>query len=355
MRPDPGDLRPSPEDLQSFLVELPDTDFDTGRDFESIAIPSLLSNLGYDDENVFYEVTTSVEQRLEYTDAMVAEDSTSKPRLILEAVYYPSESTYPNKGSGVDKQIHAQLKEYHHYFDPEFTVLISNYAIGIYDGNQIWEYELEDLEIEEAQEIFDLAKPPRHFPKAPLSAKVKPQKSHIETSNFHLNIDDYEKQLQAVYRAESNQEKKETLEDMAAMLIEGVKNFDVRDRNLEPGVEEIDIVGEDTSEGRYVNCEGKYFLVECKNWSNKVGAREVRDFRGKMDDKHVNLGLIFAKQGLTGTEDGENAWEIIHNAFKSDGKVIIVFKKSDWEQILDGGVSFYKQVEHRIYNRRFHT
>ncbi len=75
--------------------------------------------------------------------------------------------------------------------------------------------------------------------------------------------------------------------------------------------------------------DGLYFMehilfIECKNWSKKVGAGEVRDFRSKLKDRNNKSGLFVAANGITGNmEKLTSAHDVIDKAF-TDGTQIIV-------------------------------
>lgn len=103
------------------------------------------------------------------------------------------------------------------------------------------------------------------------------------------------------------------------------------DRNLRTLTGEIDLVVENSEVQSAINCHSRYFLVECKNWEETVGAKALRDFAGKLKSARSNLGIIFARNGVSGSEE-ENAMGVINNTFKDDGTTIVVFT---WRDLLD--------------------
>jgi hypothetical protein len=68
------------------------------------------------------------------------------------------------------------------------------------------------------------------------------------------------------------------------------------------GDEEIDVVVlNDYPSAFWSSLRSPFLLVECKNWSSRVGAGEVRDFESKMRNHRafVSLGFLVAANGFT--------------------------------------------------------
>lgn len=74
---------------------------------------------------------------------------------------------------------------------------------------------------------------------------------------------------------------------------------------------------------------GRYFLVECKNWAAPAGAREIRDFLGKLRKSRVRLGIYFSRNGITGEQHGTDALREIHSAYDQDEICIVVVSEQD--------------------------
>ena len=75
------------------------------------------------------------------------------------------------------------------------------------------------------------------------------------------------------------------------------------------------------------------FLVECKNWSKPVGAREIRDFDGKM--REIRFRILISVNGITGKKERDDAKGVIRDARK-EGRIIVVLDKNDLEDIAKG-------------------
>ncbi|WP_409025367.1 restriction endonuclease [Halalkalicoccus salilacus] len=67
---------------------------------------------------------------------------------------------------------------------------------------------------------------------------------------------------------------------------------------------------------------GWYILVECKNWSTAIGASEIRDFIGKMDSSKTRLGVVFARNGISGESKG--AQKKIEDEHQTNNTMVIV-------------------------------
>jgi len=150
--------------------------------------------------------------------------------------------------------------------------------------------------------------------------------------------------------------KKETLEELADSLLKGIKNIKVRERNLKNASSEIDLVAEYRGSDDYTIFDDyeRFILVECKNWESSVGAKQVRDFVKKIQNTKTNLGIIFAKNGISGTHKGSYAMREIDLAFQNQGISIVVFNENDLENIHDG-TDFYELLDEKLFNLRFST
>jgi len=53
----------------------------------------------------------------------------------------------------------------------------------------------------------------------------------------------------------------------------------------------------------WADFDGMIF-VECKNWSRRVGADEIRNFKGKLENNGIHAGILVAVNGVMG--EGSN-------------------------------------------------
>jgi Holliday junction resolvase-like predicted endonuclease len=90
-------------------------------------------------------------------------------------------------------------------------------------------------------------------------------------------------------------------------------------------------------------CEFSYLLiVECKNWTNKAGAPELRVFCSKMRDVESNVGILFSKNGITRDAKG-----VIRNTWLQDRKIVIAFDSKDLEKIINGSNNLYEMFNQK--------
>lgn len=93
------------------------------------------------------------------------------------------------------------------------------------------------------------------------------------------------------------------LEDLLVLLLKTIPGFrhaSARRRNED---EEIDVVvRNESTDPFWMNERTSYILVECKNWTRKVGAAEMRSFLWKLARKYnrARLGIFIAPSGFTG-------------------------------------------------------
>lgn len=91
-----------------------------------------------------------------------------------------------------------------------------------------------------------------------------------------------------------------------------------------------------------------YILVECKNWSGKVGKPEVCDFIKKIEDSNCHVGILFARKGITGSEykDAEGKLTLAANR----GFVVIVLTDNHLDKLCNGR-NFIEMLETEYRNR----
>ncbi|MFD0894778.1 restriction endonuclease [Luteolibacter ambystomatis] len=92
------------------------------------------------------------------------------------------------------------------------------------------------------------------------------------------------------------------LEELAAALFASVDGFGISS-NVRTQTEEIDLWIENNVEKPPLAREGTEILVECKNWSGKVGKNELVVFRDKMRNRggRCTLGFLLSWNGFADT------------------------------------------------------
>lgn len=117
------------------------------------------------------------------------------------------------------------------------------------------------------------------------------------------------------------------LEDLLELLLAQVRGFVVAARQ-HGADEEFDLLVRNESPDPLWSKESPYILVECKNWSSKVGPDELDRFRNKLRRRYdrTTLGFFVAANGFT---DG---FETTLLAAREGGVLVVPVKGQD----LDG-------------------
>lgn len=99
------------------------------------------------------------------------------------------------------------------------------------------------------------------------------------------------------------------LEDLFVQLIQIDDNLNLCERNVRTKSEEIDIVVQSSiSSPFWSKVSSPLILLECKNWKDKVGVKEVRDFAGKIENRPrllCRIGFLIALSGFTSDVEEE--------------------------------------------------
>jgi CheY-like chemotaxis protein len=90
------------------------------------------------------------------------------------------------------------------------------------------------------------------------------------------------------------------LEDLLELLLKQIPGFVVVSRRRSAD-EEFELVVRNESTDPLWSKDSQYFLVECKNWSSKVGPDELDRFVNKLERRHgrAKLGFFVAPNGFT--------------------------------------------------------
>ena len=124
------------------------------------------------------------------------------------------------------------------------------------------------------------------------------------------------------------------LEDLARYLLDAVGVFRFEKRDYDTVTEEADLLY--SVAPMYPFHEwGTWLLVECKNWSARVGAGEIDKFAGKMKRAGARVGLLLAPQGVTGPK-GQNARGAITSWWHMDRVQILPVVRADLDAVAVG-------------------
>lgn len=153
---------------------------------------------------------------------------------------------------------------------------------------------------------------------------------------FHLpSAEEYRSLLEDCFARWEATKQGAALEDVAKYLLDAVDVFRFKKRDYDTLTGELDLIYGVVPVYPFGDW-GKWLLVECKNWSERVGAGEIRKFAGKIREAGAQVGLLVAPQGVTGPK-GQNAEAVITSCWQVDRIRIIVLTSSDLQAIEAGG------------------
>ncbi len=84
-------------------------------------------------------------------------------------------------------------------------------------------------------------------------------------------------------------------------------------------------------------------IVECRNWSKKADAPQLKVFCSKMRDVSTNIGIFFSKQGITREAKG-----VIRNAWSENKIVVLTFDAKELDQIINRATNLYE-----VFNKKY--
>jgi hypothetical protein len=326
-----------PADLYSYLRWLARQDLPDGRSFEEL-LPAFVTALGYDRNHLFYEPLLGTAEQLR-PDFVVADSRLGAPALIIEAKFVgrSSPSRLWEDGTG-------QVVRYLNAAKVDTGVLISPTRLRIVGTRSSPEdYDLPALTRPQAAQIqARIGRTSQSHPKRADVSVAPPSTAQIGGL------------LEAVLSASNNKEKKDSLESLAGVLLNGIAFVRCKHANLITRSSEIDIVCEYTGHSRptLFDEHGRYFLIECKNWKTPIDAKGVRDFLGKLNKTRATLGIIFSRNGVTGTEGSTDGLREIHAAYDKNGTCILVIAEDDL-RACENGEPFYQILDDKLDRLRF--
>ncbi|MBA3832441.1 MAG: restriction endonuclease [Chthoniobacterales bacterium] len=150
-------------------------------------------------------------------------------------------------------------------------------------------------------------------------------------------------------RARKAANKGKIFEDLVCYVAKSVPGISIRKRNkLNPyHSEEIDVGLWNERVPAGFHFLPNTILIEAKNWSSPVGAKEVTSFIAKLEARGLEFGFLVALNGVTG-EGAEirAAKDIIRFALAKKVR-LIVLKKTDIEKF-KSGKDFVELVKERL-------
>jgi dCTP deaminase len=131
-------------------------------------------------------------------------------------------------------------------------------------------------------------------------------------------------------------EKGKALERFTAAFIRTINGLEIIKTNALLSAEEIDIYVENHIGTGFWRLAGSPMIVECKNWSTTVGAREISVLHEKLVaiSPDAKTAILVAPDGVSGDEYRNAVLKIRES--RQRGKQIIVLEREDLEAIAHG-------------------
>jgi len=152
------------------------------------------------------------------------------------------------------------------------------------------------VEGENLQEIFEEASRIQRDIEAPAESVLDDVTRALAISADRVLHGHYARAADLVARidvAKSSDDKGVSLETLMVALFEQVPGFSVWKRNVRSKTEEIDLAILNGSQDPIFSKEGPIILVECKNWTAKVGRPEFSILEGKMRNRRGRCSVAF--------------------------------------------------------------
>ena len=142
--------------------------------------------------------------------------------------------------------------------------------------------------------------------------------------------------LDYLLTATNAQEKGKLLERFLEEILCTIKGLKILKVSARLRAEEIDIIAQNTVSEGFWRTLGSPIIVECKNWTKKVGSKEISILSDKMKSisPDVKLGILVAPNGVTGDYQSDGVLKIREK--RQQGLYIIVLIKEDLEEIASG-------------------
>jgi hypothetical protein len=141
--------------------------------------------------------------------------------------------------------------------------------------------------------------------------------------------------LAAALRA-NPESKGKLLEQLIADMFTSTDGLVIMKRNARLRAEEIDLLIKNNLATGFWRLAGSPIIVECKNWSGKVGAREISVIVANLEavSPDAKTGILVAPNGITGDSTGDAVLKV--REARQRGRYILIFNADDLQQIADG-------------------
>lgn len=143
------------------------------------------------------------------------------------------------------------------------------------------------------------------------------------------------------------------LEDFSEKLFQSIKGFVVRYKRVNAKTfnnspeHDYDLVIHNTC--RIFPELGNYILVECKDWTEKVGYPEVAKFLHKLHSRKCRTGIIVALNNVVYGDFNPT----LKRTYDQDGIIVIVLNKGDIDLVMKDSRSLANLLRQKYEAVRF--
>lgn len=368
------------------------------QDRTKIVLDEFLSLLGYDDQHLFNNVSVEAEDlhpvrdlQSEYSMMLCSPPDNYDPEpgvtfffdiLAARSVNSPAYLTIDTaslepedfeRGAEYIKDIH-HLNLRRETAGAHYSALFSTTGIVVVRPSADLEaFRFSELERKDTDRLYEMLRAPDRYPQAvAYPAAYHPDQTKldtfavwggtdisykpptIETDHYDLDLRQFGEILYEAETAETEREKGDALEAVATQLFRSFPYLSVRDQNLYTRFGEIDLVVENRGTDRHTlfNFYSRFILIECKHWIDPVPAKELGHFKDKCNMTDVDLGVVFAWNGITGEGEERHAERVATGGPNGPAPEILVINSRDLHRVLNG-TSFYQIIDEKLYQQRF--
>lgn len=138
------------------------------------------------------------------------------------------------------------------------------------------------------------------------------------------------------------------LEDIAASLFNSMEYIRVVQRNVRTSTGEVDILLQVTTTPNDLALDvGSFVVVECKNRTGKVSARQVAYFVSQMNDLDARIGILICRSGITGNTSLRDARGQITKTRYQHRRIVIVIAGNHISDAVSKNQSFSELLAER--------
>ena len=126
------------------------------------------------------------------------------------------------------------------------------------------------------------------------------------------------------------------LEDLMVYLFDCVPGVAKQERDAvnRKKTRELDIVFWNNRSAGWLDFLEWTIIVECKNWSDPLGSKEVYSFGDTLRRTHQHYGILVAASGITGDPDDLNAAHgALSEIFGREGICVLVLTRAEIEKL----------------------